>query len=101
MASRHVQGARAVAGGNCDIVTAAETNQLKTGRGVLRRIQVWDVGATATIDIYDHGSSTTNQIFKWVTADGKVNAELDIPFEVGLRVVTGGTFGGVNIVWAG
>lgn len=82
-------------------LTVAEAVQLKTGSGILGRVQVWNVGTTMTVDIYDHGSTTTNKIWEYVSADGKINHEVNIPFGIGLRVVVGGTPGGVNIIWQG
>lgn len=81
-------------------ISLAETNQLKTGSGTLGRVNVCNVGTTFTLDIYDATSGTTNKIFEWVSADGKINHELNIPFGVGLRVITSGTPGLVNIVWS-
>lgn len=95
-----VRGIQTNDGGTRSTITAAETNQLKTGSGTLGRVHVWNVGTIMTIDIYDHGSSTTNKIFEWVSADGKINHELNLPFGTGLRVVVGGTPGGVNLVWS-
>lgn len=85
--------------GSAAIVATNEANQLKSGTGLLKRIIVNNVGTLATIDIYDHATTTTNKIFEWVSADGKVVRDLMIPFQNGLRVVTGGTFGNAVVVW--
>lgn len=101
-ATTQVGGMRGVQihqGATRSTIILAETNQLKTGSGVLGRVQVWNVGSSFTLDIYDHGSTTTNKIFEWVSADGKINQEVNIPFGVGLRVITGGTPGLVNLIW--
>jgi hypothetical protein len=82
-------------------ITTNETNQLWTGPGKVGHVTVWNVGTTATIDIYDHASGTTNKIFEWVSADGKGTFAIQCPVVNGIRVVTGGTFGGCNIVWSG
>lgn len=87
--------------GRTAILAAAETNQLITGSGILRRIVVNNVGSTMTLDVYDHASTTTNKILEWVSADGKVRAQLDIPFANGLRTVVGGTPGSIVLVWEG
>lgn len=81
-------------------ITAAETNQLKTGSGKIAHVTVWNVGTTMTIDIYDHGSTTTNKVFEWVSADGKGTFAIQCPINVGIRVVVGGTPGGCNVVWS-
>lgn len=85
--------------GKTAILAAAEANQLVTGTGVLRRIVINNVGTTLTLDVYDHGSTTTNKIFEWVSADGKMVRELDIPFQLGLRTVVGGTPGNIVLVY--
>jgi hypothetical protein len=90
---------RGSSGDKVSVITAAETNQLMTREGILRRLHIPNVGTTMTVDIYDHGSSTTNKVAEYVSADGKVNWELNIPLDVGLRVVVGGTPGIVVIVW--
>lgn len=95
-----VRGTQTNNGATRSTITAAETNQLKTGSGTLGRVQVTNVGTSMTVDIYDHGSTTTNKIFEYVSADGKINHELNLPFGTGLRVIVGGTPGIVNIVWS-
>lgn len=94
------RGTQVHQGATRSTITAAETNQLKTGSGTLGRVQVTNVGTTMTVDIYDATSGTTNKIFEWVSADGKINHELNFPFGTGLRVITGGTVGIINIVWS-
>lgn len=86
--------------GKTAILAAAETNQLVTGTGILHRVIVNNVGTTATLDIYDATSGTSNKIFEWVSADGKVRADLDLPFQNGLRAISGGTFGNVVLVYS-
>ncbi len=85
--------------GSAAILAVAEANQLKTGTGLLKRIIVNNVGTTLTLDVYDHATTTTNKIFEWVSADGKVVRELGIPFQNGLRAVVTGTPGNVVLVW--
>src|SRR5215831_14361490 len=87
------QGSQSFQGTQTAIITAAETNQLVTGAGRLRRVIVANVGTTMTLDIYDDPAANNNKIYEWVSADGKKNDNVDIPFQAGLRVVTGGTFG--------
>lgn len=95
-----VRGTQTNNGGTRSTLTVAETLQIKTGSGTLGRVHVWNVGTTMTLDIYDHGSSTSNKIYEWVSADGKRNDEVNLPFGIGLRVVVGGTPGGINLVWS-
>ena len=92
-------GSQSFQGTTVAIITAAEANQLVTGQGRLRRVFVANVGTTATLDIYDDPTTTNNKIYEWVSADGKKNDNVDIPFQAGLRVVTGGTFGRVILVY--
>lgn len=80
-------------------ITLAETNQLKTGQGKVGHITVWNVGTTATIDIYDHATTTTNKVFEWVSADGKGTFAIQCPMDNGIRVVAGGTPASFNVVW--
>ena len=80
-------------------ITAAETNQLSTGAGKVSHVLVWDVGTTATIDLYDHASANSNKMWGWVSADGKGTYALQLPIQAGVRVVTGGTIGGATVVW--
>src|SRR5262245_58341291 len=84
---------------NAWVITATETTQRSTRPGKRGKLIVWAAGTGGQIDVYDHGSANSNQIYSWVTADGKVNLQLDIPFQLGLRVVTTGTAGSVTIVW--
>lgn len=81
------------------IIIGAETNQLVSAETVLRKIIVFDVGSTATLDIYDATSGTSNRVFKWVSADGKIQADVNIPMKNGLRVITGGTPGDFTLVY--
>lgn len=86
--------------GKAAIITAAETNILSAAGGsILRRVIVNNVGNSATLDIYDHASTAQNKVFEWVTADGKMVREVDIPLKNGLTVISGGTLGNVVVVW--
>lgn len=93
-------------GGRGAVITAAETNQLSTGRGRLGIVTVWgaDAGTTCVITLYDHASSTTNPIFRWDTTQGRGTWVLATPFTLGLRAITSGTLptsGGITVVWEG
>lgn len=93
-------------GGRAGVITAAETNQLATGRGRVGTVIVWgaDAGTTCVITLYDHGSTTTNPIFRWDTTQGRGQFVLMTPFTLGLRAVTSGTLptsGGITVVWEG
>ena len=95
MAARITAGARGAQtnnGGNAAIISASETNAgLKTGKGVLGRVFVTNVGSTATLKVYDDPTTSNNQLVDWASADGKVNWELNIPFTTGLTVITAGS----------
>ncbi len=81
-------------------VTAAGTDLLLTGAGKLSGVFISAVGTAGTLDIYDHASANTNPIYRWVTADGKVQHQLNIPVQNGLRVVTTATsLPEIHIVW--
>lgn len=87
-------------GDHNSIITAAETNQLRTGSGKLAGIVVVDPGTTFVVDIYDDPSANNNQVYKYLTADGKISLQLQIPMQQGIRVVTSGTPGRVCIIWS-
>lgn len=95
-----VSGSEIFTGWNRSTITAAETNQLKTGSGKVGQVTVWNVGTSATIDIYDHASTTSNKIFEWVSADGKGTFAIQCPVANGIRVVAGGTPASFNVVWS-
>ena len=85
--------------GKTAIIVTAETNQLLTGTGILRRVIVNNVSASATLDVYDNATTALNKVFEWVTADGKMVRELDIPVQNGIRVVSVGTAPNFVITW--
>lgn len=87
-------------GQNYSIITASETNQLKTRPGKVGQLLVSLVGTAWTIDIYDHGSTNTNRIFQWVTASGVGVFAIQCPMSLGIRVVSTGTAGEVTLVWS-
>lgn len=72
-------------------LTANGTTNIKTLPGRLGQIVVWNVGTTATIDVYDDASGgTTNHCWSWATADGKGIFALQYPLVNGLTVVVAG-----------
>lgn len=87
--------------GRVAIIVTSETNQLATAPGILRRVIVNNVSASATLDIYDNiGTTTTNKVFEWVSADGKMVREMDLPFQEGLKAISGtGTTPNFVLVW--
>ncbi len=92
---------------NYTLLTTAATTQIKPAsvtaprsQGMLHRLLVTEVGTTMTIDIHDAASGTTTKLVTYVSADGKVNWELNIPFKNGLRVIVGGTPGRAVVVWS-
>lgn len=88
------------AGQKSSTITAAETNVLKAAPGKVARVIVWDVGTTATLDIYDDPDSNDSLRWGWVSADGKGTFDLEIPMGAAIRIVTGGTFGKCTVVWS-
>lgn len=88
-------------GDHNSIITASETNQLRTGSGKLAGIVVVDPGTTWVVDIYDDPSANNNQVYKFVSATGLAAVQLQIPMQQGIRVVTSGTTAGrVCIIWS-
>lgn len=85
--------------GEYTIITTATTTQIVSAPASLVSVHIENVGTTATLDIYDAISGTTNKIFEWVTADGKVRVDLGIRAKSGIRVISGGTFGRAVIKW--
>lgn len=82
------------------VITASETNQLKTVAGKLSHVVVWGAGSGWTIAIYDDPNSNDHQIWGWATADGVGTFALQIPCQYGLRVVTAsGTPGSITVVY--
>lgn len=82
------------------IFTAIGTDPLKTGRGKLGKLIVTAVGTTATVDIYDDPAAANNKVASWVSADGKVVWDLQIPMQRGITVVTTGTLGTVVVTFS-
>src|SRR4249919_1982300 len=93
-------GQQARVGASRSTITLAETNQIKVGAAFISHVTVYNVGTTATLDIYDHGSTNTNKVFEWVSADGKGTFPIQCPMALGIRVITGGTPGGWSVVWS-
>ena len=84
------------------VVVLAEVNQLTIKTGHLSHIVVWNVGTTFTVDVYDTANATTTgtKVWSWVSADGKGTFPLQVPISAGIYVVTTGTPGGLDIVYA-
>jgi len=78
-----------------------DTWQVKDTKGRLCKLLVSYGGATWTIDIYDNASTEANQVWQYVTANGKVTLDLDMPMSNGIRVVASGTTPGqAVVVWS-
>lgn len=60
--------------------------------GKLAKLIVTAVGTTWTLDIYDamDTEGNINPMYRYVTAEGKVNISLDRPFARGIKIVSGG-----------
>jgi hypothetical protein len=82
------------------IIVLAETNQLFTGTGRMFGYTGIAIGTTFRVQVYDHATATTNLVFdKTVVAIGEVLV-VDIPFQNGMRVVTTGTPGQINLQYS-
>jgi len=57
-----------------------------------------NAGVGWTINIYDDSAGTSNLIWAYASADGKVSLELDVPCGVGLKVVAAGTTAGSAVI---
>lgn len=87
-------------GQNRSIITAAETNQLKTRAGKLGAVLVWNVGVGGQVDIYDNASANANEVYQWVTATGLGLFQCQVPMANGIRVVSaGGTPASFTVIW--
>lgn len=84
------------------IYTATQGNTNLISRpGRVAQVIVWNVGTTATIDIYDDsGTGTTNHIWSWASADGKGVFALQIPVQSGIAVTVAGTAPSFTLVYA-
>lgn len=89
-------------GQKSSLITTNETNQLKVTPGKVGSIVISEVGASATLDLYDDldSNDVTKKVWVWATADGKGVFALQMPMGEGIRVVTGGTFGRAVVIWS-
>lgn len=100
-----------LSGYRADIVLA-ETNQLAFAikvpaagtliTGKLSKLVVDIPGTTMVVTVYDANETdgNINQLWQYVTADGKVALDLGIPFARGLRVITSaGAMGAAHLVF--
>lgn len=79
------------------IIVLAETNQLVTGSGRLMQIIGIAVGTAFRVEIYDATSGTSNKIYDYTAgAIGEIK-DLDLPFQEGLRVISTGIPGQINV----
>jgi hypothetical protein len=95
-----VQGGSQVRGAeNRSIITAAETNQLKTTPGRVSKVMYPATGTTFALTIYDDAAANNNAVYTDTAAVGVVR-DLDIPMAFGIRVVTTGTPGSIVVTWS-
>lgn len=99
------RGQQIDAGTSYAVITAAETNDIKTGGGKVASVEIWgdDAGTTCTVDVYDNSGASSGKVWRWATATGLGVYAVQIPLNTGLRVVTGGTMptnGGVTVVFS-
>lgn len=65
---------------------------VKSQPGKVGQVVVWNVGTSATIDVYDSSDgSATNHVWSWATADGKGIFAIQTPMLNGIAVVVAGT----------
>ena len=96
-----VPGTEVGIGDHNSIITANETNQLRTGSGKLAGIVVSDAGTAWVVDIYDDPGANNNLVYRFATAAGLAALQLQIPMQGGIRVVTSGTTPGrVCVIWS-
>lgn len=79
---------------------SADEALLKSGPGRVGRLVIHTVGTTATVILYDALTATGNILYSWVTADGKIDVELDARFETGLYLDISGTTPGGFVTWS-
>src|SRR5580765_6841391 len=83
------------------VITASETNQLKTTPGEIAAIKVWGAGTTWVIDVYDDPGANAHPVWQWLTARGNGEFPVELPMSTGIRIVTsGGTPGSVTVVYS-
>jgi hypothetical protein len=83
------------AGEERTIITA--TTNVKTTGGRIFRVLV--VSGTGAVDVYDHPSANSNQVFARTTTAVGDSYTLDVPCKFGIRVVMAAA-GTICIVWS-
>lgn len=81
-------------------ISSATTTQVKSGRGVLKRIVFNTPVASSTVTIYDE-TSGTSVIIGLVTNTTEVKPyrlDYDVKFTTGLKIVTSGA-DKITVVW--
>ena len=97
-----VIGADKQGGENASVVSANETNQLKTNAGRVFRLIVTALGTAETVTIYDHASANTNPVYtETYSGTAPLIRDLNIPCGNGIRVVQSGTAAGTfTLTWS-
>lgn len=96
------------AGTSYAVITAAETNDIKSGSGKVAAVAIWgdDSGTTCTVDVYDNYGASSGKVWRWDSANTATPPgvyALQMPMGTGIRVVVGGTLptnGGVTVIFA-
>jgi hypothetical protein len=76
------------------VITASETNQLKTSPGRINRIYVWGAGRPGSWTCTTTPGANAHPVWQWLTARGNGEFAVEIPMSTGIRVVTSGTTAG-------
>lgn len=81
-------------------INSTGTTQLRTGKGLLRRISVNDIGTGMNIKVYDDTSGTSNLIADInPTVTGMLN--FNVRYNNGLKIVITGTAGSITVMEEG
>jgi len=88
-------------GQNRTLITANGTTQIKSKPGKFAKLIIRGVGTAWVLAFYDDTGSGGEEVCEWLTADGKVALDLQIPMYYGIRLVASGTTAGAAlIIWS-
>lgn len=83
--------------------TATTTGtSIKNIAGKVGQVVVWNVGTSATIDLYNNtvGDTSGQHLWSWASADGKGVFAIQTPFNAGISIVIAGTAPSCTVVWS-
>ena len=94
-----VSQARLAAGSSYTHITTAATTVVKSGAGVLARINVNTLGSGSTMTIYDN-TAASGTVIAVMTSALQTSQTFDVAFATGCTIVTsGGTAADLTVVW--